>query len=71
MYPTNDRGLTYGEQEFPGHEPDLVRTRTDGGDAEGYAYCEELHRANQVGGSVPVYESDGVTRLGYWTVVRP
>lgn len=73
----NDRGQTYGVQNASG-TPDLVAAMATNGE-EGYVFATELTGPQPANPSeaatfqptartIPVYESDGVTQIGVFTV---
>jgi hypothetical protein len=84
---TNAKGQSYGSSanaESPAEEPDLIHVMADNGkvgycckdDLEGPAPvtpedADAITEAGLKGYKIPVYESDGVTRIGVFTVGGP
>lgn len=77
----NDHGQTYGsiaDARTPAEEPDLIAVVSNEGD-QGYAYKVELDgpiprnpaeaaRMDNAPRTIAVYESDGTTRIGWFTI---
>lgn len=69
-YSVNERNMTYGSLAWctsPKDAPDLVAVISDDG-TEGYAYYEDVFTGGYSGESFAVYDDDGATIVGRFTV---